>query len=173
MSRSVIPLTLLLGPIALVGCGEDRGPTQPEGAAVPAEATALPAFTPNTWTLKAAPPNFLLVNQASAGAFPDAPATRSSTCSAGAPTTVAAAPVSPPIGSAPTHGQCRASSRGFSCSTPTAWDGSGSCSTSRAARISPAAHSSSIGRCGRMTPPPIRSPRRRLRLYPSPRALPA
>jgi hypothetical protein len=72
MSRSLSPLTLLLGPLALAGCGGDSGPTQPEGAGVPAEATALAAFTPNTWTLKAAPPNFLFVNQASAGAFPDA-----------------------------------------------------------------------------------------------------
>ena len=67
------PLTcrfgITLGVLAVVGCGEEPGPTQPEGAVVPDGATAL-AFTSNTWTLKAAPRGF--VNQLSAGAFPDA-----------------------------------------------------------------------------------------------------
>lgn len=72
-SSSSAALLLSLGVASLGACGEDRIPTQPETSgteAVPAPAAA--AFVSNTWTLKAAPPNFLFVNQLSAGAVPDA-----------------------------------------------------------------------------------------------------
>jgi N-acetylneuraminic acid mutarotase len=73
MFRSPVGLVLALGTLALAGCGEDRTPTQPESSAQPGPAAPLAqALTPNTWTLKAAPPNYLFVNQLSAGVVPDA-----------------------------------------------------------------------------------------------------
>src|SRR6476661_7742099 len=67
------PLHLVLGIGALAACAEDQTPTQPESGtdAQPSAAVAA-ALTPNTWTVKAAPPNGAFVNQASAGVMPDA-----------------------------------------------------------------------------------------------------
>ncbi|HET9039107.1 MAG TPA: hypothetical protein VFN40_02990, partial [Gemmatimonadales bacterium] len=68
-----VPLVLALGSLALAACGEDRTPTQPESGTELAPAAAVAsALSPNTWTLKAAPPNYLFVNQLSAGVVPDA-----------------------------------------------------------------------------------------------------
>jgi N-acetylneuraminic acid mutarotase len=74
MSRSpLVQLVLALGAFSLAACAEDRSPTQPESGAEPAPAGGLAAaFTPNTWTLKAAPPNYSFVNGLSAGVVPDA-----------------------------------------------------------------------------------------------------
>jgi N-acetylneuraminic acid mutarotase len=67
-----VPLVLALGSLALTACGEDRTPTQPESGTELAPAAAVAsALAPNTWTLKAAPPNGF-VNQLSAGVVPDA-----------------------------------------------------------------------------------------------------
>ena len=64
-------LVLALGALALTACAEDRTPTEP--GAEPASAAAFAAaLAPNTWTLKAAPPNGWNVNQLSAGVVPDA-----------------------------------------------------------------------------------------------------
>jgi hypothetical protein len=68
-----VQLVLALGSLALGGCAEDRTPTQPESGAEPASPGSLAAaLAPNTWTLKAAPPNGWNVNQLSAGVVPDA-----------------------------------------------------------------------------------------------------
>jgi hypothetical protein len=74
MSRSpLIRLALALGALALTACAEDRSPTQPESGTEPASAGSLAAaLAPNTWTLKAAPPNWAFVNGLSAGVVPDA-----------------------------------------------------------------------------------------------------
>jgi N-acetylneuraminic acid mutarotase len=74
MSRSpLVQLVLALGAFSLAACAEDRSPTQPESGAEPAPAAGLAAaFTPNTWTLKAAPPNYSFANGLSAGVVPDA-----------------------------------------------------------------------------------------------------
>jgi hypothetical protein len=74
MSRSpLVQLGLALGAFSLAACAEDRSPTQPESGAEPAPPGSLAAaFTPNTWTLKAAPPNWSFANALSAGAVPDA-----------------------------------------------------------------------------------------------------
>ena len=67
------PLHLVLGFGALAACAEDRNPTQPESAtdAQPSGAMAE-ALASNTWTLKAAQPDFAFANQASYGVMPDA-----------------------------------------------------------------------------------------------------
>jgi N-acetylneuraminic acid mutarotase len=67
-----VQLALALGSLALTACAEDRTPTQPESGAEPAAASLAAALTPNTWTLKAAPPTYALVNGLSAGVVPDA-----------------------------------------------------------------------------------------------------
>jgi hypothetical protein len=68
-----VPLVFALGSLALSACAEDRTPTQPESGVEAASPAALAAaLAPNTWTLKAAPPNGLFVNQLSAGVVPDA-----------------------------------------------------------------------------------------------------
>lgn len=68
-----IQLLLALGTVAFIACAEDQTPTQPESGAEPAAAIPLAAaLAPNTWTLKAAPPNYSFVNQLSAGVVPDA-----------------------------------------------------------------------------------------------------
>jgi len=68
-----VQLVLALGSLALTACAEDRTPTQPESGAEPAAAASLAAaFVPNTWTLKAAPPNYSFVDGLSAGVVPDA-----------------------------------------------------------------------------------------------------
>jgi N-acetylneuraminic acid mutarotase len=68
-----VQLVLALGSLALTACAEDRSPTQPEAGAEPASAAGLAAaITPNTWLLKAAPPNYSFVNGLSAGVVPDA-----------------------------------------------------------------------------------------------------
>jgi Kelch motif len=74
MSRSpLIQLVLAFGALALTACAEDRSPTQPESGTEPASAGSLAAaLAPNTWTLKAAPPNYAFVNGLSAGVVPDA-----------------------------------------------------------------------------------------------------
>jgi N-acetylneuraminic acid mutarotase len=74
MSRSSpVPLVLVLGALALAACAEDRNPTQPESGAEPASTAILAAaLAPNTWTLKAAPPNETSFNGLSAGVVPDA-----------------------------------------------------------------------------------------------------
>jgi N-acetylneuraminic acid mutarotase len=74
MSRSSpVPLVLVLGALALAACAEDRNPTQPESGAEPASTAILAAaLAPNTWTLKAAPPNETSFNGLSAGVMPDA-----------------------------------------------------------------------------------------------------
>ena len=74
MSRSSpVPLVFVLGSLALSACAEDRTPTQPEsGVEAASPGTLAAALAPNTWTLKAAPPNGLFVNQLSAGVAPDA-----------------------------------------------------------------------------------------------------
>ena len=66
-------LVLALGALTLGACAEDRSPTQPESGAVPASPGGLAAaLAPNTWTLKAAPPNWSFANGLSAGVVPDA-----------------------------------------------------------------------------------------------------
>lgn len=66
-------LLLALGSLAVLACGEDSNPTQPTSAAQPVAGVPLAdAFTSNTWTLKAAPPDNAFVNQASAGVVNDA-----------------------------------------------------------------------------------------------------
>ena len=66
-----VQLVLALASLALSACAEDRTPTEP--GAEPASAVPLAAaLTPNTWTLKAAPPNGWSVGQLSAGVVPDA-----------------------------------------------------------------------------------------------------
>jgi N-acetylneuraminic acid mutarotase len=74
MFRSPPPrLVLALGALALTACAEDRSPTQPESGAEPASAASLAAaIAPNTWLLKAAPPNDQSVTGLSAGVVPDA-----------------------------------------------------------------------------------------------------
>ena len=74
MFRSLpVQLMLALGFLAVTACGDDRSPTQPESGAEPASPTALAAaLTPNTWTLKAAPPALSPVDGLSAGVVPDA-----------------------------------------------------------------------------------------------------
>lgn len=72
MPRGSVRLVLALFALGVAGCGEDRTPTQPESAAPAPAAPLAEALASNTWTLKAAPPNFLFVNQLSAGAVPDA-----------------------------------------------------------------------------------------------------
>ncbi len=73
MPRSpAIRLILSLGSLAAAACAGDRTPTQPDGATEPADATVAAALAANTWTLKAAPPAALFVNQLSAGVIPDA-----------------------------------------------------------------------------------------------------
>jgi hypothetical protein len=68
-----VQLVFALGSLALSACAEDRTPTQPESGVEAASPAALAAaLAPNTWTLKAAPPNGLFVNQLSAGVVPDA-----------------------------------------------------------------------------------------------------
>jgi hypothetical protein len=67
-----VQLVLALGALALIACAEDRSPTQPESGAEPASASLAAALAPNTWTLKAAPPNGSLVDGLSAGVVPDA-----------------------------------------------------------------------------------------------------
>jgi hypothetical protein len=68
-----VQLMFALGSLALIACAEDQTPTQPESGAEPAPAAPLAAaLAPNTWTLKAAPPNGWNVNQLSAGVVPDA-----------------------------------------------------------------------------------------------------
>jgi N-acetylneuraminic acid mutarotase len=68
-----VQLVLALGALALTACAEDRSPTQPESAAEPASAAGLAAaIAPNTWLLKAAPPNDQSVTRLSAGVVPDA-----------------------------------------------------------------------------------------------------
>jgi N-acetylneuraminic acid mutarotase len=68
-----VQLVFALGSLALTACAEDRTPTQPESGVEAASPAALAAaLAPNTWTLKAAPPNGLFVNQLSAGVVPDA-----------------------------------------------------------------------------------------------------
>ena len=67
------PLHLVLGLGALAACAEDRTPTQPgPGPDAQPIAPVEAALTSNTWTLKAAPPDFAFANQASYGAMPDA-----------------------------------------------------------------------------------------------------
>jgi N-acetylneuraminic acid mutarotase len=66
-------LLLALGSLAVLACGEDSTPTQPmSGSESVTAAPLVDAFTPNTWTLKAAPSNGAFVNQASAGVMNDA-----------------------------------------------------------------------------------------------------
>ena len=74
MFRSLpVQLVLALGSLALSACAKDRTPTQPESGAEPAsDASLAAALAPNTWTLKAAPPNGGAVSQLSAGVVPDA-----------------------------------------------------------------------------------------------------
>ena len=68
-----VQLVFALGSLALIACAEDQTPTQPESGAEPASTAPLAAaLAPNTWTLKAAPPNGWPVNQLSAGVVPDA-----------------------------------------------------------------------------------------------------
>jgi hypothetical protein len=68
-----VQLVLALGSLALSACAEDRTPTQPESGAEPAsEASLAAALAPNTWLLKAAPPNHSAVDGLSAGVVPDA-----------------------------------------------------------------------------------------------------
>jgi hypothetical protein len=74
MFRSpLIQLVLALGTLTLGACAEDRSPTQPESGTEPASPGSLAAaLAPNTWTLKAAPPNWSFANGLSAGVVPDA-----------------------------------------------------------------------------------------------------
>jgi N-acetylneuraminic acid mutarotase len=66
------PLSLVLGLAALAACAEDQTPTQP-GSSPDAQPSAVVAeATSNTWTLKAAPPDFAFANQATYGVMPDA-----------------------------------------------------------------------------------------------------
>lgn len=68
-----IQLALAFGAFSIAACAEDRSPTQAESGAEPAPAAGLAAaLVPNTWTLKAAPPNWSFANALSAGAVPDA-----------------------------------------------------------------------------------------------------
>lgn len=68
-----VQLVLALGFLVLAACAEDRAPTQPESGVEPALAAPVAAaLAPNSWTLKAAPPNGLFVNGLSAGVVPDA-----------------------------------------------------------------------------------------------------
>ena len=68
-----VRLVVALGSLALTACAEDRSPTQPESGAEPASAAGLAAaIAPNTWLLKAAPPNDQSVTGLSAGVVPDA-----------------------------------------------------------------------------------------------------
>jgi N-acetylneuraminic acid mutarotase len=68
-----VQLMFALGSLALIACAEDQTPTQPESGAEAAPAVTLAAaLAPNTWTLKAAPPNWSFANGLSAGVVPDA-----------------------------------------------------------------------------------------------------
>jgi hypothetical protein len=74
MFRSpLIQLVLALGALTLGACAEDRSPTQPDSGTEPASPGSLAAaLAPNTWTLKAPPPNWSFANGLSAGVVPDA-----------------------------------------------------------------------------------------------------
>jgi hypothetical protein len=73
MSRSpLIQLLLTLGAFALTACAEDRSPTSESGAEPAPAGSLAAALAPNTWTLKAAPPNWSFANGLSAGVVPDA-----------------------------------------------------------------------------------------------------
>src|SRR5689334_23379739 len=67
------PLSLLLGLGALAACAADQTPTQPGSDTNAQPVTPVVAdLTSNTWTLKAAPPDFAFANQATYGVMPDA-----------------------------------------------------------------------------------------------------
>jgi hypothetical protein len=67
------PLHLALGFGVLTACADDQTPTQP-GPATNAQPVApvVAALTSNTWTLKAAPPDFAFEDGANFGVMPDA-----------------------------------------------------------------------------------------------------
>src|SRR5215208_2640449 len=67
-----VQLVPALGLVALTACADDGSPTQPDSRADPASAVVAAALTPNSWTLKAAPPPNSAVNGLSAGVVPDA-----------------------------------------------------------------------------------------------------
>jgi N-acetylneuraminic acid mutarotase len=67
------PLYLMLGLGALAACAEDQTPTQPgSGPDVQPTTAVAEVLASNTWTTKAAPPDFAFTNQASYGVMPDA-----------------------------------------------------------------------------------------------------
>ncbi len=65
-------LTFAVSLLALVSCGEDRGPTQPNTAGEPAPDAASLALASNTWTAKAPYPYLFGSLGLSAGVFPNA-----------------------------------------------------------------------------------------------------
>jgi len=71
MRRSPLVLVLTLG--ALAACAEDQTPTQPRSdTGVQPTAPVVAALTSNSWTVKAAQPDYSFANQASYGVMPDA-----------------------------------------------------------------------------------------------------
>ena len=60
-----VQLVLALGALALGACAEDRSPTTESGAEPASAGSLAAALAPNTWTLKAAPPNWVVREPAS------------------------------------------------------------------------------------------------------------